>query len=206
MIDLCELMIKEGIKVDWACNGRVDTLDEETIKIMKKAGCWNIMFGIECGSQGLLEDANKGTTLAKAISAVQCCKKNGINVSASFVIGLPHETMETIKQTLAIAKKINVYRTQFDILTPFPGTKFYDEVKKTGLLEKEYSFSGYDAYCVNDLPVVRTEKLTSKELGEAHKYVYRKFYLRRFFIAKMIFSIRSWSQFANLIRSVRYLK
>jgi len=206
VIELCNLMIKEGVEVDWACNGRVDTLDEELIKIMKKAGCWNIMFGIECGSQELLDEANKGTTLAKAIDMVKCCKDNGIQVSASFVIGLPHETMETIERTLEVAKKINVYRTQFDILTPFPGTKFYDEIKEKGLLEKEYSFSSYDAYCIDDLPVIRTEKLTSKELAEAHKYIHRKFYLRPVFMVKMLFSIRSWSQLINLIKSIRYLK
>ncbi len=57
---------------------------------MKKAGCWNIMLGIECGSEGLLKEANKGTTLEKAIRIVGDCKQNGINVSASFVIGFPN--------------------------------------------------------------------------------------------------------------------
>ncbi len=206
VVELCNLMIEQGIKIDWACNGRVDTLDEETIKIMRRAGCWNIMFGIECGSQGLLEEANKGTTLEKAIKIIKCCKDNGISVSASFVIGLAHETWDTIKQTLEVAKKINVYRTQFDVLTPFPGTKFYDEVRGLGLLEEEYSFSGYDAYCVDQLPVIRTEKMTAQELAQAHKYIYRKFYLRPSYIFHLLFSIRSWNQFINLVKSMRYLK
>lgn len=206
VLEFCKMMVEQGIKVDWTCNGRVDSLDEETIKMMKKAGCWNIMFGIECGTQGLLEEANKGTTLTKALNIIKVCKDNGIQVSASFVIGLPHETMETVKQTLEVAKKINVYRAQFDVLTPFPGTKFYEEMQKKGLLEKEYSFSGYDAYCVNDMPVIRTEKMSSAELAEAHKYIYRKFYLRFFYVIHLLLSIRSWSQFVNLIRSVRYLK
>lgn len=204
--ELCQLMIERGVKIDWSCNGRVDSLDEKTIKMMKRAGCWNIMFGIECGSQGLLEEANKGTTLSRALEIVQLCKNNGIQVSASFVVGLPHETMKTINKTLEIAKKIKIYRIQFDVLTPLPGTKYYDEAKRSGLLETDYSFSGYDAYCIDDVPVVRTEKMTSRELADAHKYIYRKFYLRPAYIFHMLVSTRSWGQFISLFKSLAYLK
>ena len=206
VIDLSKMIIKEGLKFEWSCNGRVDTLDEETIKIMKQAGCWNIMFGIECGSEGLLEEANKGTTLAKAMDVIKSCKKNNINVSASFVIGFPEETMETVEQTLKVAKKINPYRAQFVILTPYPGTELYQEVKAKGLLEQDYSFSGYDAYCINQLPVLRTENLASQQLFQAQKYIYRKFYLRPSYLISALFSIRSLGQLLNLFKSIKYLK
>ena len=204
--DLCRLIIDEGLKLEWSCNGRVDTLDEEMVKIMKQAGCWSIMFGIECGSQGILEDANKGTTLAKEMDAVRFCKKYGIKVAASFMIGFPNESWQTIKQTLAMAKKINVHRTQFDMLTPLPGTKLYEEVKNKGLLEKEYSFSGYDAYCVDELPVIRTENLSSEELARAHKYIYRRFYLRPSLWLRTLLDIRSFDQLLNILKFIRYLK
>ena len=187
VLDLCELIKKQGLNFEWGCNGRVDTLDEETIKIMKTAGCWNIMFGIECGSEGLLEDANKGTTLKKAIAMVDACKKNGISVSASFVIGFPNETWETVKQTLKIAKKVNPYRAQFVVLTPYPGTRLYDEVKSKGLLERDYSFSGYDAYCVNQIPVIRTEKLSSEELAGAQQVSLSKILFKAFLSDKCSF-------------------
>ncbi len=203
---LCQLVMDNGLKFEWSCNGRVDTLNEETIKIMKKAGCWTIMFGLECGSQGLLEQANKATTLSKELEIINCCKKNGIKVAASFLLGFPGETWETIKQTLEMAKKINVHRTQFDMLTPLPGTKLYDEVKEKGLLEKEYSFSGYDAYCVDDLPVIRTEKLSSKELAQAQKYIYRRFYLRPSLWLRTLLEIRTFSQFSDILKFIRYLK
>ena len=206
VLDLCEIIKKEGLKFEWSCNGRVDTLDEPTIKIMKTAGCWNIMFGIECGSEGLLEDVNKGTTLKKALAAVEACKKNGIMVSASFVIGFPNESWETVRQTLKIAKKINPFRAQFVILTPYPGTRLYDEVKEKGLLEKDYSFSGYDAYCVNQIPAIRTEKLTARELLKAQQYLYRKFYLRPSYLFSTLLGIRSFSQLLNILKSVKYLK
>ncbi|MDO8559295.1 MAG: radical SAM protein [bacterium] len=204
--ELCEMIIDEGLKFEWSCNGRVDTLDGETIKIMKKAGCWNIMFGIECGSEGLLEEANKGTTLARAMETVGHCKKNGIMISASFMIGLPEESMETAKQTLAAAIKINPYRAQFVIVTPYPGTKLHEELKAKGLLEKDYSFSGYDAYCINNSPVIRTEKMTSQELAQVQKYIYRKFYLRPSFVISTLLGIRSFSQLWDILKFIRYLK
>lgn len=204
--ELCSIIIKDGLKFEWSCNGRVDTLDEETLKIMKDAGCWNIMFGLECGSEDILAEANKGTTAMKALDIVGACKKIGINVSASFIIGWPGDTWETIKKTLDMAKKINVHRAQFVILTPFPGTKFYEEVKEKGLLESEYSFSGYDSYCLNSLPVVRTEKMTSQELTQAYKYIYRKYYLRPSLWLRTIFGIRTFSQFTDILKFIKYLK
>jgi len=203
---LCGMIIENRLKFEWSCNGRADTLDEETIKMMKKAGCWNIMFGIECGSEGLLKEANKGTTLAKAMGAVDFCQKNGIKVAASFMLGMPEESMETVKQTLDAAKKINPHRAQFVILTPYPGTKLYDEVKEKGLLVEDYSFSGYDGYCAGQIPAIRTKYLTSQELVLAQKYIYRKFYLRPSLWLKTILSVRNFGQLMNVLRFVKYLK
>lgn len=204
--ELCDLIKREKIEIDWAANGRVDTLDEEIIKIMKAAGCWNIMFGIECGSESTLLDMHKGTTLERAMKAVSACKANGINVSASFVIGLPEETMETVEKTIAMAKKINPYRAQFVIVTPYPGTKLYDEMKAEGLLLHDYDFSGFDAYCAANQPVIKTRQLGPRELLQAQKYAYRKFYLRPRAIANIILSLRSFSQFFNLLKAIKYLK
>jgi len=204
--ELCLLIVKECLKFEWSCNGRADTLDEETVKLMKKAGCWSIMFGLECGSQSLLEKANKGTTLAKELVAINSCSKNGISVVASFIIGFPGETQETIKQTLEMAKRINTHRTQFDILTPFPGTQFYEEAKAKGLLEKDYNFSSYDAYCIGDRPVLRTEAMSSEDLARAHKKIYRQFYLRPSLWLRTLWGVRSLNQFVDLLKFVKYLK
>lgn len=206
VIELCQLLKNEKIKIGWACNGRVDTVDDEVIKAMKAAGCWNIMFGIECGSEDSLADINKGTTLERAVSVVKACKKNGINVSASFVIGLPEENLASIEKTLAVAKKISPYRAQFVIATPYPGTKLYDEMQADGLLLKPYDFSGYDAYGLASAPAIRTKFLSPAQLLEAQKKIYRKFYLRPAAILNIIISLKSFSQLINLIKSLKYFK
>lgn len=204
--DLCQMIKEKKLNFEWSCNGRIDTLDEEIIKIMKEAGCWNILFGIESGSELLLEKANKGVTLEKAKRIINYCKRNGLNTSASFMIGFPNETFKTVKETLAIAKEINPHMAQFVIVTPYPGTKLYEEIKEKGLLEKDYSFSEYDAYCVNCLPALRTEKLSSKELLLAQKYIHRKFYLRPSFLIKTLFNVKSLSQLVNFIKASKYIK
>jgi radical SAM superfamily enzyme YgiQ (UPF0313 family) len=204
--ELCELINREKIKIGWACNGRVDTLDEEIIKIMKAAGCWNIMFGIECGSEETLVDMQKGATLERAMNVVRSCKINGINVSASFVIGLPEETRESVEKTIAIAKKINPYRAQFVIATPYPGTKLYDEMKAEGLLLKDYDFSGFDAYCAANQPAIKTRQMGPEELLQAQKYAYRKFYFHPRAIMNIIFSLGSFSQFFNMLKAIKYFK
>jgi radical SAM superfamily enzyme YgiQ (UPF0313 family) len=207
VIDLCQMIKNEKLKFEWSCNGRIDTLDdEELIKLMKETGCWNILFGIESGSEKLLEKANKSSIIPKAERVIGYCKKNGIETSASFMLGFPEEDKKTIKETLKIAKRINPHMAQFVIVTPYPGTKLYQEIKEKGLLEEDYSFSGYDAYCVDCRPVIRTENLSAEELLAAQKFLYRKFYLRPSFLIKKILEIKSFSQFLNILKSVRYLK
>ena len=203
---LCRLILENNLKIDWAGNGRVDTLDEETIKIMRQAGCWNIMFGIECGTEASLKDINKGATLERAIKVVESCKKNNINVSASFVIGLPEENQESVKKTIAMAKKINPYRAQFVIVTPYPGTKLYDEMKAEGLLLHDYDFSGYDAYCAANPPVIKTRQMSPEELLKAQKYAYRRFYFRPAAMANIFFSLGSLAQLWNMLKAVKYFK
>src|SRR3989344_4823031 len=167
---LCGMIIENRLKFEWSCNGRADTLDEETIKTM---------------------------------GAVDFCQKNGIKVAASFMLGMPEESMETVKQTLDAAKKINPHRAQFVILTPYPGTKLYDEEKEKGLLVEDYSFSGYDGYCAGQIPAIRTKYLTSQELVLAQKYIYRKFYLRPSLWLKTILSVRNFGQLMNVLRFVK---
>lgn len=206
VFELCHSIISQNLKFNWSCNGRVDTLDEEVIGAMKEAGCWNIMFGIESGSEAMLESAHKGTTLARALEIVSFCKKIGILVSASFVIGLPDETWQTVEETLKIAKKVNPYRAQFVVATPYPGTKLYDDMKKDGLLLSDYDFSGYDAYCVANEPVIKTKYMSAQELLEAQKYVQKKFYFRPSYLLQTLFSVKSLSQLIGLVNSAKYLK
>lgn len=202
---ICQLINKEKLEIKWSCNSRVDTVDSLTLEFMKKAGCWNICFGIESGSQDILDSINKKTNLNQAINIFQKAKKIGIKTSASFMIGLPKDSKETLKETLNFAKKLNPDRIQFVITTAYPGTELYDYVKKEKLLESDYNFSGFDAYGINNEAVLKTKYLTAKEICSFQKKMYLSFYLRLSQILKLLSGIKSLDDFLSLIKLVKSL-
>lgn len=205
VMEVCRGINKRGIKVSWSCNSRVDTLDEDMLKAMKDSGCWNILFGVESGSQELLDKSNKGITINQIKSMFKITKDSGLCASASFMIGLPGETRETVKKTLQLALDLDPDFCQFVLAIPYPGTKLYDYVKEKGHLVKDYDFKGYDAYGLAEEAVLRTDAMTNLELMDAQKYIHKKFYLRQKYILKKIKSIRSWMEVKMMIKSFFYV-
>ncbi len=132
VVELCKLIIEQGLKIKWTCNSRVDYVDEEMLMLMGKAGCWFISWGIESGSEQVLRHAHKGAYPDKAERALRWAHKAGINNWGYFIIGLPTETEETIRQTIDFAKKLPLDIALFHVAAPYPGTPFFFEVVKEG--------------------------------------------------------------------------
>ncbi|MFZ3060702.1 MAG: radical SAM protein [Candidatus Methanoperedens sp.] len=205
VIEICKGIVERGIDIEWSCNSRVDTVNEEVLQHMKLAGCWNICYGVESGSELLLSNANKSTTAKKAKEIFKISKKLGLSASASFMIGLPGETWQTIEETLDFAKELDPSRAQFVITTPYPGTLLYEEVKKQGLIEQDYCFSGFDAYCVDSAPVSNTSNMSAGELLDAQKYIYKSFYMRPSYLIRILLRAKSLTEIYNLIKARRYV-
>jgi radical SAM superfamily enzyme YgiQ (UPF0313 family) len=201
VMEVCKGMKDRKIKVSWSCNSRVDTLDEEMLKAMKESGCWNILFGVESGSQKILDSIQKRIKIETIKKAFEITKKSKICASASFMVGLPGETWDTVEETLKLALELEPDFCQFVLTTPYPGTRLYDYVKKNNLLIKDYDFQGYDAYGLAEGAVMRTESMTSKELMEAQRYLEKKFYIRPKYIIKKFLSIRSFLQIKMMIEA-----
>jgi anaerobic magnesium-protoporphyrin IX monomethyl ester cyclase len=132
VIELCQLMVEEKIGIKWTCNSRVDYVDEEMLNWMAKAGCRLISWGIESGNEQILKHARKGANPAKAKQALTWAKKAGIMNWGYFIIGLPGETEETIRQTIDFAKTLPLDIALFHVAAPYPGTPFFFEVVKEG--------------------------------------------------------------------------
>jgi len=130
VIELCNLMIEEKINIHWTSNSRVDFVDEEMLTLMGKAGCRLISWGIESGNEAILKHAKKGADPAKAARALRWAKQAGIMNWGYFIIGLPGETEETIRQTIDFAKKLPLDIALFHVAAPYPGTPFFFEVVK----------------------------------------------------------------------------
>jgi anaerobic magnesium-protoporphyrin IX monomethyl ester cyclase len=132
VVDLCQRMIDEGLKIRWTCNSRVDYVDDDMLQLMGKAGCWLISWGIESGNEQILRHARKGAYPDKAERALRWAKKAGIANWGYFIIGLPGETEDTIRETIEFAKKLPLDIALFHVAAPYPGTPFFFEVVKEG--------------------------------------------------------------------------
>src|SRR5690606_36875431 len=128
VVGLSKLMIEQGINMRWTCNSRVDYVDEEMLNLMAQAGCWLISWGIESGNEAILKHARKGTNPNKAAESLTWARRAGIKNWGYFIIGLPGETEETIRETIDFAKKLPLDIALFHVAAPYPGTPFFFEV------------------------------------------------------------------------------
>jgi radical SAM superfamily enzyme YgiQ (UPF0313 family) len=161
VVGLCELMIREKLNIKWMCNSRVDYVDEEMLSLMRKAGCWMITWGIESGSYEILKHAHKGCDPAKAERALKWARQAGIKNWGYFIIGLPGETEETIRQTIDFSKTLPLDIALFHIAAPYPGTPFFFEVVETGWFRAgtRWEEVDMDRSTVLDYPLLPAERL-----------------------------------------------
>ena len=161
VVELCQRMIEENIEIKWTCNSRVDYVDKEMLEMMGKAGCRLISWGIESGSEQILKNVHKGIKPEDAKQALLWSKEAGIMNWGYFIIGLPGETEDTIRQTIAFAKELPLDIALFHIAAPYPGTPFFLEVVEKGWFRKGVRWEqiDMDRETVLNYPQLSTEKL-----------------------------------------------
>lgn len=129
VVELCQEIIRQKIEVEWACLSRTDNLDLEVLTWMKKAGCKRIYFGMESGSQRILDIYKKNMNVSEAMKTLHLCRKAGIESAGFFMSGHPEETEQDFEETVAFAKAANLSYASFNPLKPYPGTSVFEEVK-----------------------------------------------------------------------------
>lgn len=161
VVELCHLIIDQGLKIRWTCNSRVDYVDEEMLDLMAKAGCWFISWGIESSDEQILKHAHKGTYPERAEHALALSKKAGIKNWGYFIIGLPGETEQSIRKTIDFAKKLPLDIALFHIAAPYPGTPFFFEVVENNWFRKgtRWEQVDMDKETVLDYPDLSAERL-----------------------------------------------
>jgi len=137
VIDLCKMILKEDINIKWNCLGRASSMNEELVKWMKKAGCVEITFGIESGSQRILDKMGKKVKISQIINAFELCKKYKIIPSFLAIIGSPGENSESVNETIKLARRLNE-AVEPAILIVFPGTDVCRLAEEKGLITKDY--------------------------------------------------------------------
>lgn len=166
---LCQGMIELGLDMEWVCCTRANNVTLDLLKLMKRAGCREIAFGIESGSDPVLEETGKGVSKDQMRQAARWCHEVGILFYGLAIIGLPGETERSVQDTLDFINEIEPFYTQFSFCTPFPNTDTYDWFKSRGLLRTE-DWSQY--FPLAERPVIRTEALDEAALIRLRRRLY----------------------------------
>jgi radical SAM superfamily enzyme YgiQ (UPF0313 family) len=171
-VELCAKL--KPLKLTWSCTSRVTT-DYETLKAMKEAGCRLLIVGYESGDQQILKNIKKGATVERARQFTKDCHKLGLVVHGDFILGLPGETRETIKNTINFAKELDVETIQVSVAHAYPGTELHEYAMKNG-------FMTTDTKMVDDLghQMVQIEYPgpARAEILEAVHHFYDEYYFR----------------------------
>ena len=172
LVTICQGIIDLGMDISWTCLGRVNGVDKETLELMRRAGCWQISFGIESGCQEILATLHKNVTLEQIQSAVALCRDAGILSKGFFIVGHPGETRETLSRTLNFALTLPLDDISVTMLTPFPGTEIHKRASEFGTFDSDWSK-------MNLLNAVFIPYgLTRKDLEQSQREMLRRFYLR----------------------------
>ena len=185
IMELCDKIISNKLKIEWSCFTRVNLVDKELLNKMKEAGCYQIFYGLESGVQRLLDLVNKDITLEQSRKAMKMTHEAGIETWVSFMIDLPSETKEESEQTINFAIEVDPTFVQFPITTPYPGTKLYDLAKQHGTIVTD----NFDEYTAWENVVFVSNGRTAEEIKSTVKKAYRRFYLRPSYIFRRAKSV-----------------
>lgn len=170
--EICEEIIRRGWRISWSCCARVDCVTREMLEVMRRAGCWQVEYGIESGSQAILDRINKRIQTSKVKDVVRWTRTAGLQTRGNFIFGLPGDTRQTIESTIEFACSLDLDYFQQSFLTPYPGSKIYEDAGNEGMFDRDWR--KMNNMTINFIP----RGMTKEELVCLSKEAFRKFYLR----------------------------
>lgn len=196
LVELCRLIKESGLDIVWSIAGRVDIVNPEILSLLRAAGCWQIWYGVESGSQKVLDAIKKGTTLEKARKAIRMTKEARISPCGFFMLGMPTETKEDIEATIRLSKELELDEAHFSFCTPIPGCELHQDYPKYGDFDEDWKRENMWN------PVFIPYGLSKKELVSYWKQASIGFYLRPRIIFNYIRRIRSFKHIAVYVSGV----
>ncbi len=193
-IELCEKL--KPLNLTWSCTSRVTT-DYETLKAMKEAGCRLLIVGYESGDPQILKNIKKGATVERARQFTKDCHKLGLVVHGDFILGLPGETHDSIRTTVAFAKELDVETIQVSVAHAYPGTELYDHVVKNGFMVGDNKMVDEGGH---QLAHIQYPGLPADDILEAVHRFYDEYYFR----PKAVFRILRKAAFNSVDRKRLY--
>lgn len=196
--DLCREIIRRDLDIRWVCNSRVDNVDLELLELMKEAGCWMISYGIESGDQAILDGIKKDITIERIRESIQLTRRVGFQIAGHFVLGLPGETLQTLRKTYKFACSLDLDYAQFYCASPWPGSEFYKQAKAENWLATD-NWEHYE----QDRSVTNYPGLSAEEITRFRNRAFRRFYVRPKIMWRTLTRMKSPEEFMNFLRMLR---
>ena len=172
--EFCERIIAGKYNFMWSCLTRADCLDDDLIRLMKRAGCVEFQIGIESGSNQVLDSIKKKVRLETLKQTFSLIHKHGLRTKGFFILGHFADTIQTMRETVDTAISLDPTWVFFSTLIPLPGSSLFDIARQNSYLET----MDWDQFNYHNFPIVHTENFTARELDEIRRRAYRRFYLR----------------------------
>ncbi len=203
---LCERLIDARLDLTWNCYGSANYADEKLFRLMRKAGCWQISWGVEHGRQEILDVYSKGIRISKMTNALREAKRSGLRNRAFMMHGNFLETKETVEDNIKYLNSLPVEDFHATFFTPLPGTIAYDEVEKYGKWLKDPEI--WENYACYTTSIFLPRDMEEKELVESFSRIYRKFYFRpRVFLYFALKMLRNPNTMAHITKTAfRFIK
>ncbi len=196
--EFCNILLDENIDISWICFARVDWIDLDLLKLMKKTGCHQILFGAESANEQILANIRKNISPEKVRNAVKLTKEVGIDCRVTFLFGCPGETEETMEETIKFALELDPDIALFNIVSPNPGTQMYEWAVENNYLSTK-TWDEYDwGEVILKLPTVSPEKVK-----EYYRMAFKRFYLRPKYVFRRITKIRNMNDVNTIINGVK---
>jgi len=185
--DIAEGIIKEKLNLFWYCNTRVNLITKDLLQTMYNGGCRGISYGVESGSQVVLDNSLKGIKVKQAEQAIKWAKDVGIKTYCSFIFGLPGENAATVQETIAFVRRTLPTGAQFNVAVPYPGTELYEIAVGNGWVSKDIDWR----QMYQHKALMRTAELSNDELDKARKLAYRSLYFNpKWWLQNLLYTSR----------------
>lgn len=201
VLEICDEILAQGLRIRWDIRTRVDTVDAEMLRTLKRAGCEAIHYGVEAGNDRVLQVIKKGFSVAKVKEAFAATRKAGIETLAYFMIGLPTEEERDIQDSFDLAKALKPDYAHFTIFSPYPGTELYTLGLERGLFLRDV-WRDFAKEPTTDFRIpVWEEHFTRDELYGMLVKFYKGFYMRPRYVLSRVRRLQSWDEFAKKARA-----
>lgn len=201
VLAVCDRLRERRFNRTWSVEARADGVDRHVLARLRAAGCTYIAYGIESGSQRVLDAANKRIDKEQIRETIAITKEAGLLIRGYFILGFPGETLAEMEETIRFALELDVDVASFTLLVPFPGTVDYRRAQEGGQFDPEYFRKRIvPEFHFLDQPIYVPAGMTAEELLRTHRQAYRRYYFRPRMLLKRFASIRGFGDLWATIR------